>query len=206
MSNDALERLKNRNRPKVQSRDTSLSSSLDIEISEHPDISISRYPDIQIPSNQDISNINTEEIPEEFKGEDKSISLEVEISGHPSIPISDSQEASLLESQQEDKVITSSDIQTSRYPDIQISGLSNQSFETKQTTLRLEREISEDLSNICKEGGFCREAFIEALIEYYQTHDEIREEILELARKRADLRLEVANQKRAKSMMKRFNS
>ena len=133
MSNDALERLKNRNRPVVKSRDTSLKGSLDI--------STSRNLDNSIAGKQNISN----------------------------------------------------------------SGKQDISLKTKQTTLRLEERVSKELSQICKESGFCREVFLEALIEYYQNHSQELEEVLTEARKKADLRMEIANQKRAKSMMKRFN-
>ena len=125
MSNDALERLKNRNRPVVKSRDTSLKDS--------PDISISRNLDTSISGKQDIS------------------------------------------------------------------------LKTKQTTLRLEERVSKELSELCKENGFCREVFIEALIEYYQNHSQDLKEVINEANKKADLRMEIANKKRAQSMMKRFN-
>jgi hypothetical protein len=125
MSNDALERLKNRHRPVVKSRDTSLVKSLDVSSSRSLDTSTSKHQDI--------------------------------------------------------------------------------SLKTKQTTLRLEEKISQELSELCQENGFCREVFIEALIEYYQNHSQELEEVITEARKKADLRMEIANQKRAKSMMKRFN-
>jgi hypothetical protein len=125
MSNDALERLKNRNRPVVKSRDTSLKKS--------PDISISRNLEERKPEKQDIL------------------------------------------------------------------------LKTKQTTLRLEERVSKELSELCQENGFCREVFIEALIEYYQKHSQELKEVISEANKKADLRMEIANKKRAQSMMKRFN-
>jgi hypothetical protein len=96
--------------------------------------------------------------------------------------------------------------QTSKYPDTSIPEQKDTGIKTKQSTLRLEERISEKLSQICQEAGFCREVFIEALIEHYHKHHNELGEIINEARKKAELRMEVANQKRAKSMMKKFNS
>jgi hypothetical protein len=132
MSDDALERLKKRKRPSVQSRDPSLTSS----------------------------NI------------DKSAS-------------------------------SSTDISTSRHQDTETAR--NQEIETKQTTLRLEAGISDRLMAVTRSNGISREVLIEAMFEHYEASPQAWEEILADAKKRGELRMQLANKKRAKSMMQRFS-
>ncbi len=172
MSDDALERLKRRNRPTVKSRDTSIASSQDTQTSRNLDNEIARNLDNQISGKQ-----------------------------------KDEQGKALIESNiPEDKNDSKSDIQTSTHSDHSTSRYKYIMLKTKQTTLRLEEDISKELSDLCREAGFGREVFIEALFEYYQQHQDDLPEVMVEARKKADLRMEVANQKRAKSMMKKFNS
>ena len=157
MSNDALERLKNRQRPTVKTRDASLTS-------RSADTSMSRCLD--------------SEMSEQLEG--RKPSTEGESSSGPPIQLSSSLDSST-------------------------SGLAENSLKTKQSTLRLEIGISESLSQLCKDNGISREVFIEALFQYYQADGEAWQQILTEAKKRADYRLEIANRKRAQSMMKRFN-
>jgi hypothetical protein len=154
MSNDALERLKNRSRPTVKSRDASLiSSSLDTSTSRHPDNEVS-----------------------------------------------DS-----LDSQSSHVVEENADFRPSPQRKDTTTKKSEQGLKTKQSTLRLEIGISARLSQICQDNSISREVFLEALLEYYQATPEIWQSILTEAKKRAEYRLEIANRKRAQSMMKRFN-
>ncbi|MCT7953399.1 hypothetical protein NG798_26725 [Ancylothrix sp. C2] len=137
MSNDALERLKNRKRPVVPDRDSSLLPlTPDIEVSQHIDTHKSTKP--TEPKKQE------------------------------SLP---SGEAGL---------------------------------KTKQSTLRLEAQLSERLSQITHANNLSREVLIEAMFEYYETDGEAWQKILAVAKKKADIRIEIANQKRAKSMMQRY--
>lgn len=175
MSDDALERLKRRNRPTVKSRDTSIVSSQDTQTSRNLDNEIAINIDNQISGKQ--------------KDEQGKTLIESKIESN--IP--------------EDKNDSKSDIQTSTHSDISTSRHQDIMLKTKQTTLRLEEGISKELSDLCKEAGFGREVFIEALFEYYQQHQDDLPEVMAEARKKAELRMEVANQKRAKSMMKKFN-
>lgn len=132
MSDDALERLKKRKRPSVQSRDASLTSSnIDNSASNNTDISTSRHLEIEEARN-----------------------LEVE---------------------------------------------------TKQTTLRLEAGISDRLMAVTRSNGISREVLIEAMFEHYEASPQAWEEILADAKKRGELRMQLANKKRAKSMMQRFS-
>ncbi|BAZ34093.1 hypothetical protein NIES4074_66070 [Cylindrospermum sp. NIES-4074] len=124
MSDDALERLKQRQRPSVPTRDASLTpSSLDISTSRHLD---NRQP-------------------------------------------------------QETEV------------------------KTKQSTIRLEAEISNRLSEVCKSHAISREVLIEALFEHYESDPDAREAIITLAKAKNDQRMKNANLKRAKSMMQKFS-
>jgi predicted DNA-binding protein len=136
MSNDALERLKKRQRPSVPSRDASISPSVDI--------STSRY---QEPLSVDIST-----------------------SGYQVV-------------QQEPEQLL-----------------------TKQSTLRLEASLSQRLSEVCQNNGISREVLIEALFERYSNDPEAWQAILAEAKRRGEHRMQVANMKRAKSMMQRFGN
>ncbi|MBW4547426.1 MAG: hypothetical protein KME25_23740 [Symplocastrum torsivum CPER-KK1] len=158
MSNDALERLKKRQRPNVPSRDASLSSP-------SQDISTSRYQDTKTSRNQD-----------------------AEISGNQDAEISRDQDAEI-----------------SRNQDAEISGKPPEQLLTKQSTLRLEASLSQRLSEVCQDNGLSREVLIEALFEHYSNDPEAWQAILAEAKRRGERRMQMANLKRAKSMMQRFS-
>jgi hypothetical protein len=130
---DALERLKQRNRPNVKSRDTSLDSG-------SPDTSISRNQESQIPE--------------------------------------------VTENQ---------------------ANVSKQPLQTKQSTLRLEQGVSSRLQEVCRENGICREVLIEAMFEYCEANPEFLSAVLSEAITKNDYRQQVANMRRAKSMMQKFS-
>lgn len=118
---------------------------------------------------------------------------------------------------------TSQDVSTSRYldskeqrsPEPPVSeppepNLSNVSepipkLKTKQTTLRMEAELSDRLHSVCREHGLSREVLIEAMFEYCEQHSDTLETVLSEADKKNEIRQQVANQRRAQSMMKRFS-
>lgn len=140
---DALERLKQRQRPTVPSRNTSLESqSLDISIPETLDNFMSRNLDTPIPESLD-------------KGMSKS---------------------------------------------------QPKSLATKQTTIRLETKLLERVTKVCAKENLSREVLFEALFEHYEQDSEAWESILSQAKEKAGHRLAIANRKRAKTMMQRFNS
>ena len=140
--NDALERLKKRNRPTVPNRDASLSPVVPTSISQ--DISISRNLNLEISESQN---------------DQPSSSLEPE-----------------------------------------------QSLKTKQTTLRLEQGVSDRLQNLCRENGICREALIEAMFDYSEANPDVLQKVLSDAKSKNEQRQQIANIKRANSMMERFGS
>ena len=130
---DALERLKQRNRPSVQSRDTSLTNA---------------SPDTLIPRN-----------------------LESQILETP----------------------------------LNQATVSKQPLQTKQSTLRLEQGVSARLQDVCRENGICREVLIEAMFEYCEANPETLSAVLTEAITKNDYRQQVANMRRAKSMMQKFS-
>lgn len=130
---DALERLKQRSRPSVKSRDTSLTSG-------SPDTSISRNQENQIPE-------------------------------------TDENQATI----------------------------SKQPLQTKQSTLRLEQGVSSRLQEVCRENGICREVLIEAMFEFCEANPEFLSAVLSEAITKNDYRQQVANMRRAKSMMQKFS-
>jgi hypothetical protein len=184
MSNDALERLKKRQRPNVPSRDASLSSP-------SQDISTSRYQDTEISRDQD----------SEISGDQDS-----EISGDQDSEISRDQDSEISRDQ-DSETSRDQDSETSRDQDTdtEISGKPPEQLLTKQSTLRLEASLSQRLSEVCQDNGLSREVLIEALFEHYSNDPEAWQVILAEAKRRGERRMQMANLKRAKSMMQRFS-
>lgn len=79
-----------------------------------------------------------------------------------------------------------------------------QPLQTKQSTLRLEVGASNRLQNLCRENAICREVLIEAMFEYCEESSEVLQAVLSKAKGKNEHRQQLANQKRAKSMMQRF--
>jgi hypothetical protein len=155
-SNDALERLKKRQRPTVPSRDTSLTPI-------SPDISISR-------------------------------NLEAEEQSNLSSQISESPEP-----KPSSAPATQSPVPRSSQPAEMIPPL-----KTKQTTLRMEANLSDRLQSLCRDHGLSREVLIEAMFEYCEQSPEALATVLAEAETKNEYRQQGANQRRAQSMMKRF--
>jgi hypothetical protein len=109
---------------------------------------------------------------------------------------------------------TSQDISTSGYLEERISASSavqisrsvesGQPLKTKQTTLRLEQGVSDRLQNLCRESGICREVLIEAMFEFSESNPDVLQQVLSDASNKNEQRQQIANLKRAKSMMERF--
>ena len=138
MSDDALERLKQRQRPVVPVRDTSLTPiNLDNLQSKSPDISTSRN----------------------------------------------------LEAQNSAQTIESTPIEP---------------IQTKQSTLRLEAQLSDRMKSVCRENGISREVLLEALFQHYESDPDAWAAILKEAKRKGEHRQLIANYKRAQSMMQRF--
>ena len=97
------------------------------------------------------------------------------------------------------------DISTSGYLDEDKTAKKSEPLLTKQSTLRLEAGLSDRLSEVCRANGISREVLIEALFSHYQTDEKAWQAILAEAKKRAAYRMQVANMRRAKSMVQRFS-
>src|SRR4028119_2508472 len=98
------------------------------------------------------------------------------------------------------------DISTSGYQENQVSRQEPEQLLTKQSTLRLEASLSQRLSEVCQNNGISREVLIEALFEHYSNDHQAWQAILAEAKRRGEHRMQVANIKRAKSMMQRFGN
>lgn len=181
MSNDALERLKKRQRPSVPTRDASLTTSI-------PDTSTPRNQE----ANQASSNLDTS------KSEHQQTSQLANDVDNVSPDISTPRY------QDNQKVSSILDTSIPGYQDTNQSRIEPELWKTKQSTLRLEVGLSKRLSEVCQANGLSREVLIEALFEHYEANPNLHQEILAQAQKKASHRLQVANLKRAQSMMERF--
>jgi hypothetical protein len=83
---------------------------------------------------------------------------------------------------------------------------SSMDLKTKQSTVRLEQQLSQRLSELCLHEEVSREVFLEALFVYFENHKSMQPKVLQEARKRDRQRQKIANYRRAKSMIERFGS
>jgi hypothetical protein len=70
--------------------------------------------------------------------------------------------------------------------------------------MRLEQGLSDRLQDVCRDNGLSREVLIEALFEYGEAHPEVMRTVLKEAQLKNEHRQQIANLKRAKSMMEKF--
>jgi len=177
---DALERLKKRQRPTVPPRDASLTPT-QLPTPTSPDTSTLRNLNEEIPITSDIPNTPdakppTIQNPQPAESADTSISRILEL-------------------------------QSPATPALSTEGnLENVPLQTKQSTLRLEQGVSDRLQALTRTEGLCREVLIEAMFEYCEAHPEAMEIVLEASRTKNEYRQQIANLKRAKSMMQRFGT
>jgi hypothetical protein len=161
------------------------------------DISTSRYQETQTSTNQD-TDISGNQDAEISRNQDAEISRnqDTEISRNQDTEISRNQDTEISGDQ---------DTEISRDQDAEISGKPPEQLLTKQSTLRLEASLSQRLSEVCQDNGLSREVLIEALFEHYSNDPEAWQAILAEAKRRGERRMQMANLKRAKSMMQRFS-
>lgn len=173
---DALDRLKQRQRPKVAPRDASLTSSAqDIQVSRHQDMQISRH----------------------IEAEGVEVALDIE--GIPAAIESrhtDIQASEPLGGKRGAKASRHIDILTSRH-------LDNEPL-TKRSTFRLDADLIERLHSFCRQQGLSREVLIEAMYEYMEANPEALAQVVENASQKHDHRQQLANRKRAEAMMSKF--
>lgn len=101
------------------------------------------------------------------------------------------------------------DIENNSNPDIQISTLPDTektipTLEVKQTTLRLEKAIADELQAFCQREQICREVAIEAMWLEVINDPELRDRVFKEARARQQTRTTIANHKRALTMVQRL--
>lgn len=163
---DALDRLKQRNRPKVAPRDATLTSV---------------SPDIQTPANSDIQT-----------------SGHTDLKGDQEWPEVLKSKAAAVEAPEPQ------DLSESRHIDIKTSKPQDVELQTKRSTFRLEADLIDRLHNFCRGQGISREVFIEAMYEYIEDHPEAMNEVVVAAGAKNEYRQQLANRKRAESMMNKF--
>lgn len=214
---DALDRIRQRTKPKVPPRDSSLTSpasqSLDTQTSRHTDvfapelnesmasldIQTSRHTDAsnsQPPKDRPTKGTQTSRHTDVSSSEihENQASLDMQASRHMSTSSSSSHENSPVHSS----------ILTSRHTDIQTSSLLDNPFPTKRSTFRLEADLIERLHTFCRRHGLSREVLIEAMYEYMEDHPEAMEQVAAQAQAKNEHRQQIANRKRAESMINRF--
>lgn len=173
---DALDRLKQRQRPKVAPRDASLTSRpQDIQPSRHQDIQISRHIEF---------------------GE---IEAKTDMTGLP-VAV----ESRHIDAQMPEHTGDGGVAKISRHIDIQTSRLLDGEPPTKRSTFRLDADLIERLHNFCRHQGLSREVLIEAMYEYMEANPEALAQVVENASQKHDHRQQLANRKRAEAMMNKF--
>ena len=184
MSQDALERLRNRAKPTVQSRDlSSIPSTNNSEDIEHNKSSLKDDRSADISKSKYLESKTSTVI--ETDNQETSDSL-LEANDNIPEPFSKNSYSSTAK---KDKILSSPT-----------------KFETKQSTVRLEKKLSQRLSQKCQEEEIIREVFLEALFVYFENHKSIQSKVLQEARKRDEQRQKIANHRRAKSMIERFGN
>ncbi|PSN12815.1 hypothetical protein C7271_20855 [filamentous cyanobacterium CCP5] len=181
---DALDRLKQRQRPKVAPRDASLtsrpqdiepSSYTDIQASRHINTQMSRYPEL-IKMDEKASMAGISEMPE-------SRHIDVQMSSASGL---------------------SQEMEVSRHIDTQTSKRLDDEPMTKRSTFRLEVNLIDRLHTFCRQQGLSREVLIEAMYEYMEANPEALAQVVENASQKHDHRQQLANRKRAEAMMSKF--
>jgi hypothetical protein len=77
-------------------------------------------------------------------------------------------------------------------------------LETKQSTVRLEKNLTQRINQLCQSEEISREVLFESLFLYFEAHNSVQNKVLTEARKRDQKRQKIANYRRAKSMIERF--
>ncbi len=77
-------------------------------------------------------------------------------------------------------------------------------LETKQSTIRLEKNLSLRLNQKCQEEQISREVLLEALFTLFEKNQSWQSKVLKEARSRDEQRKKIANYRRAKSMIEKF--
>lgn len=120
-------------------------------------------------------------------------------------PLVPKRDATLQSDQTEIEESSSQDISISRTLESSNSRKRSKPFNTKQSTIRLEAGLSERLQKACRSSGVSREVFIEAMFEYCEKNSEALQNVIQEAKDKNQHRQQMANLRRAKSMMQKFS-
>jgi hypothetical protein len=201
MNQDALERLRNRVKPTVESRDLSSIPS----VNNHQDL-----------DNDEASLTKSKQAPQFHSGVPSTFDAQNDISNssNQDIEISTSKNRVRVKSAYAEQYpLGSPAVQTldleklsssSKFVSDELDS-SSIDIETKQSTVRLEKKLSQRLTQQCQSEEISREVFLEALFVYFENHKSMQSKVLQEARKRDGQRQKLANYRRAKSMIERFN-
>jgi hypothetical protein len=77
---------------------------------------------------------------------------------------------------------------------------------TKQTTMRLEVQISDRLHDLCRSHGISREVLIESMFLKCEGDSELMKSVVSDAVQRNQQRVNAANRKRIQTMMGKFGA
>ena len=191
MNQDALERLRNRAKPTVQSRDLSTIPS----VSNNEESSHKREASVIL----DEAATNSEA----SLADDRHGAMDTLDSSNQDGEISTTIPDAIRTSHGGEP---SSLPVPSSVPALNEVSSSSMDIKTKQSTIRLEQKLSQKLSQKCQSEEISREVFLEALFVYFENHKSIQSKVLAEARKRDRQRQKIANYRRAKSMIERFGN
>lgn len=138
---------------------------------------------------------------------DASLSIgdgDIQTQRHADVEMSLEPEGGTLGSPQELRSSQSPDISESRHIDIGMPESTSAELLTKRSTFRLEVGLIDRLHSFCRRQGLSREVLIEAMFEYMEQHPEDLEQVVAEARIKHEHRQQLANRKRAESMMQKF--
>lgn len=161
---DALDRPKQRQRPKVAPRDASLTSRpQDIQPSRHQDIQVSRHIDVE------------------------EVEAKADMARLPAVAESRHTDTQISEPLGGERVT-----ETSRHIDIQAYRPLDDGPPTKRSTFRLDANLIERLHNFCRHQGLSREVLIEAMYEYMEANPDALAQVVENASQKHDHRQQLA--------------
>lgn len=187
---DALDRIRQRPRPKVAPRDATLASRpQDIQTSGHTDTL--PFPDIETQPDEletsRVEDIQTSRQQNLGTGHDHSDRIEPRPQDIQSPNGTDIMDA-----------------EASRHTDIQTHRHQDEELQTKRSTFRLEAGLIDRLHTFCRRQGISREVLIEAMYEYMEGDAEALAQVVAAASEKNEYRQQLANRKRAESMMSKF--
>jgi hypothetical protein len=183
---DALDRIRKKQRPKVQPRSTQVDQkSEDIQISRHTQSDL-------VEKSRHIDDPTYRHIEADKKTDSRHIDANMSelLEGGKPLVSEDSRHI---------------DVSTYRHTDLNMSDIPEE-VEVKRSTFRLEAELINRLHRLCKDAGISREVFIEAMFEHIETHPPTLNQVLVDAAMKHEHRLQLANRKRAASMVKKFGN